>query len=78
MPPNGSNTPITAWLLYADHKVAPICRSLTGRVLRSHGANTPDARPVGELMDRWYRIHAKGVITERIEHNCERSLALQR
>ena len=22
--------PITAWLLYADHKVAPICRSVTG------------------------------------------------
>ena len=27
--PAGSNTPITEWLLYADHGVAPICRSLT-------------------------------------------------
>ena len=26
--------PITHWLLYADHRMAPICRSLTGVTLQ--------------------------------------------
>ena len=28
--PSGSITPITEWILYADHDMAPICRSPSG------------------------------------------------